>query len=129
VKPSTTRPGHDSRFESLGRYFLFAGRHTTSGGLGDLVDVFVDEAVARAAFAAVRLQRDGRAEWAELAVVDAQGSIRLLCWFGHDRPVPHHGRLAGAPSIRPAGRRRLRRAALALLSPRSAGFREADDSV
>jgi hypothetical protein len=71
------------------RYLLFAGQGDTAGGLSDLAGVFDDEAKARTAFAAMRLQS---AAWAELGAIESDGRCAVLCWFGHQRPVPCPGR-------------------------------------
>lgn len=68
-------------------YLLFAGQHGTVGGLRDFVALGHDEGAARRAFTELRLATDGRVAWAELARVNPDGTLSLLCWFGHDRPV------------------------------------------
>ena len=82
------------------RYLLFSGRHGTDGGVGGLRGTFHDESAARAAFTAVRLGSAGNAAWAELASIDYRGGCAVLCWFGHDRPVPS---LRAAADSRPRG--------------------------
>lgn len=86
------------------RYLLFAGSHRTDGGLQDLVGVFDAEPEARATFHGLRLGTDVRADWAELAAVDANGRVRVLCWFGRSRPTPL-SRPRPAPAEAPARRR------------------------
>jgi hypothetical protein len=88
------------------RYLLFAGSHRTDGGLQDLVGVFDAEPEARATFRGLRLGTDVRADWAELAAVDANGRVRVLCWFGRSRPAPlSRPRPRPAPAEVPARRR------------------------
>jgi hypothetical protein len=81
---------------STARYLLFAGQHDTRGGLRDLKGVFEDEAVARAAFAALRLSATPSSAWGELGYVDGQGTCKLLCWFGDERPVRRRNQSPGA---------------------------------
>ena len=73
------------------RYLLFAGSHSTGGGLQDLAGVFDTEPDARAAFTGLRLRAGAAVDWAELASVEAGGRVRVLCWFGHLRPQPLGG--------------------------------------
>ncbi len=65
------------------RYLLFAGTaQPPRGGLGDLVATFTSEQEARNAFRQLRLQPPSCRSWAQLAVVDADGALRPLAWFG-----------------------------------------------
>lgn len=95
------------------QYLLFAGQEGSPGGLGDLVGVFGDETAARTAFTALRLGSKRRhAAWADLGAVDLFGNCAVLCWFGHDRPVPgaRHQDTGPEASRRRAFWRRRRRA-------------------
>ena len=83
LEPPTQRP--------YPRYLLFSGRHPAAGGLGELVGVFDDEDAARAAFTALRLRPEPVAAWGELGAIDSPGRCAVLCWFGHERPVPRLG--------------------------------------
>ena len=71
------------------RYLLVAGTADVHGRRSDLVGAYDDEEAARAAFIALRLERQRREDWAQLASVPAEGRARMLCWFGEnpdDRP-------------------------------------------
>lgn len=64
-------------------YLLFAGSGPVPrGGLGDLVETFVSDELARMAFRDLRLKGGSAASWAQLVVVDGENGIRPLCWFG-----------------------------------------------
>lgn len=65
------------------RYLLFAAVGSGPGVSPNyLVDTFGDEAVARQAFWALRMEHFQSADWAEVAAVQASGELRRLCWFG-----------------------------------------------
>lgn len=64
-------------------YLLFADVGGGRDGVSRHVAVaFRDEDSARDAFRALRLEHAERADWAELALVEASGELRRLCWFG-----------------------------------------------
>lgn len=64
-------------------YLLFAAsQRAPRGGLGDLVETFSSEEMARRAFRELRLKDCSATNWAQLAVVDGDRGIRPLCWFG-----------------------------------------------
>ena len=91
-------------------YLLFTGSHRTLGGVDDLAGVFHDELAARAAFSGARLASKGGPDWAELAALDGDGRVEVLCWFGHLRPAPLSRPLQAAPARRPPWRKRARAA-------------------
>ena len=65
------------------RYLLFAGSsQPPRGGLGDLVATFTSEEKARSAFRQLRTQGPSRGSWAQLGVVDADGRLKPVSWFG-----------------------------------------------
>lgn len=65
------------------RYLLFAGdAQPPRGGMGDLVATFTSEEKARNAFRQLRTQRPSRGSWAQLGVVDADGTLKPVSWFG-----------------------------------------------
>ena len=64
-------------------YLLFAGsEQVPRGGLGDFVQTFGSDDMARTAFLELRLKGGSAARWAQLAVVDGEKGIQPLCWFG-----------------------------------------------
>ena len=65
------------------RYLLFAGTtQPPRGGLADLVATFTSEEKARQAFRHLRLQPPSPRSWAQLGVLDAEGAVKPLAWFG-----------------------------------------------
>jgi hypothetical protein len=78
------------------QYLLYAGSQGARGGRSELVGAYEDEEAARAAFIAVRLERQRDEDWAQLAAVPAEGRVRMLCWFGESRPD-----VTGAPASEP----------------------------
>jgi hypothetical protein len=89
-------------------------RHPSALQTRQLIAAFENEAGARAAFRALRLQRDPRALWAQVVELDGDGALRLLCWFG-PAPILADGRdapwLPGATAAGAAGSTRSARAA------------------
>jgi len=94
------------------RYLLVASMPASGGRAQPRLDLFSDLAEAKAAFRAVRVQTNPRADWAHLVSIDAGGGLRPVCWFG--TPSPSLGRGGGPlPSreseltgVKPAVRRR-----------------------
>ncbi len=65
------------------RYLLFAGVGDGPGASPrHVVATYRDEQGAREAFRALRLGHCQPTDWAEVAVVEASGGLRQLCWFG-----------------------------------------------
>lgn len=67
---------------STRQYLLFGGAGGGAGGLRDLVGAFNVEATAKDAFRSLRLSPDFRGGWAELVVLQAEGRMKPVCWFG-----------------------------------------------
>lgn len=67
---------------STRQYLLFAGAAGGAGGLRDLVGAFDVEAAAKDAFRSLRLSPDFRGGWAELVVLQPEGRMKPVCWFG-----------------------------------------------
>jgi hypothetical protein len=87
-------------------FLLFAGcASATAGGLGDLIAVFGTEAEARDQFQQLRLDSSEGRGWAEVAVLDAGGRLRRICWYGRRKALPLHSSPGPVSSRR---RRRLR---------------------
>jgi hypothetical protein len=100
VEVTTTRAaaGQDRRPPAPPeRYLLFAGMQPApNGGLGDPLDTFTSEDVARRAFRDVRLRLSSPTSWAQLAVVDDRHGLKPMCWFGPGaEPERRAGRAAG----------------------------------
>ena len=65
------------------RFLLFAGSHRRpGGGRRDLVATFDSEEKAWGAFRERRQSHPALQGWAELAVIDSQGQVNQLAWFG-----------------------------------------------
>ena len=94
------------------RYLLVAGMPASGSRTRPHMALFADPVEAKAAFRAVRLQSNPRADWAHLVSIDAGGALRPVCWFG--TPSPSLPGAGGAPEqegtgvtgVKPAGRRR-----------------------
>ena len=73
-----------TRLGGAGRcYLLFAGsQQARRGGLGDLVEAFSSDEMARKAFRQIRLSESSSMAWAQLVVVDHEFGVKPLCWFG-----------------------------------------------
>lgn len=67
---------------STHQYLLFGGTGGGAGGLRDLVGAFSAEAAAKDAFRNLRLSSDFRHGWAELVVLQPEGQLKPVCWFG-----------------------------------------------
>lgn len=95
----------------VGRYLLVASVPAAGRSRPHLA-LFTDPDEAKAAFRAVRLQTDPRADWAHLVSIDAGGTLRPMRWFGTPSPSVDGagGALAtggaGVTGVKPAGRRR-----------------------
>ena len=64
------------------QYLLFGGTGGGAGGLRDLVGAFTTEATAKDAFRSLRLSPDFRGGCAELVVLQPEGRMKPVCWFG-----------------------------------------------
>ncbi len=65
------------------RFLLFAGSHRRpGGGRRDLVATFDSEEKAWAAFRERRQSHPALQGWAELTLIDSQGQVQQLAWFG-----------------------------------------------
>ncbi len=65
------------------RYLLFAGVGDEPGASPrHVVATYPDEQGARDAFRVLRLGHCQPGDWAEVAMVEASGGLRQLCWFG-----------------------------------------------
>lgn len=85
------------------RYLLFAGLHAVpTQGADHLVAAYDDEVPARRAFDDLRAARAQGSGWAELTVLDANGRLQRLGWFGKE-PAVRPKRLA--PSTRDGSNR------------------------
>ena len=89
---------------STRQYLLFGGTGGGAGGLRDLVGAFSVEAAAKDAFRSLRLSPDFRGGWAELVVLQPEGSMKPVCWFGR---APSHPS-SWAPSTPAVRRKRVR---------------------
>lgn len=96
------------------QYLLFGGAGAGAGGLRDLVGAFDAEATARDAFRDLRLSPDFRGGWAELVVVQPDGRMKPLCWFGR---APSDPPSLGPPTL--AVRRKGSRSRWAVLRRRN----------
>jgi len=67
---------------STRQYLLFGGASGVAGGLRDLIGAFNTEATAKDAFRRLRLSPDFRGGWAELVVLQPEGRMKPVCWFG-----------------------------------------------
>jgi hypothetical protein len=80
------------------RYLLFAGTQPPpSGTLGDPLDTFTSEDVARRAFRDLRLRMSSPTSWAQLAVVDDRHGLKPMCWFGIDAAPERRAALQRKP--------------------------------
>lgn len=86
---------------STRQYLLFGGAGGGAGGLRDLVGAFSTESSAKDAFRGVRLSPDFRGGWAELVVLQPDGTMKPVCWFGR---APSDSSSLGPPA--PAVRRK-----------------------
>lgn len=97
------------------RYLLFSGLHAVpTQGADHLVAAYDEEAPARRAFDDLRVARAQGSGWAELTVLEANGRLRRLSWFGKERAVRPYRRAPrrdddGGGSDRPPRMRRWRR--------------------
>ena len=73
---------------STRQYLLFGGVGGGAGGLRDLLGAFSTEAKAKDAFRTLRLSPDFRGGWAELVVLQPEGRVKPLCWFGRGPSDP-----------------------------------------
>ena len=80
-------------------YLLFGGADSGAGGLRDLVGAFDAEATAKDAFRSLRLSPDFRGGWAELVVLQPEGRMKPVCWFGR-APSDPSGWVRAAPAVR-----------------------------
>lgn len=86
------------------QYLLFGGTGGGAGGLRDLVGAFTNEATAKDAFRRLRLSPDFRGGWAELVVLQPEGRMKPVCWFGRAPSDPS----SWAPSTPAVSRKRVR---------------------
>lgn len=80
---------------STRHYLLFGGAGGVEGGLRDLIGAFHVEATAKDAFRSIRLSPAFKGGWAELVVLQPEGRMKPLCWFGR---APSGAPGGGAPT-------------------------------